>query len=86
MTKGDKVYYARIIPRVGIYDLYDLTVRTVEEDWFVGIDKRDKHAYLFSTKSIGKTIFLDRNEALNIVKEAEKHKIKIDEETDYEEY
>ena len=35
---------------------------------------------------IGKTIFIDRNEALNVVRKAEKNKKNICEETYYEEY
>lgn len=42
----DKLYYARILPRVGIYEVCELILRTVRNDWFVGIDKRDKHAFL----------------------------------------
>ena len=48
LKKKDIVYYARIIPNVGIYDLCELTIRTVEEDYFVGVDKQDKHAYLLN--------------------------------------
>ena len=29
----DILYYARIIPTVGIFDVYQLTIRTVKEDW-----------------------------------------------------
>lgn len=43
----DKLYFARILPKVGIYDVCELTVRTVGEDYFVGIDKRDKQAHIF---------------------------------------
>lgn len=35
----DIVYYARIIPTCNIYDVCELTIRTVNKDWFVGIDK-----------------------------------------------
>lgn len=68
------VYYARIIPSSGIYDVYELKVRTVETDWFCGIEKRDKQAFLFNNNAIGSTIFLDRSEALKRVQEAEKNK------------
>lgn len=50
--RGSKLYYARIIPRVGIYDVCELTLRTVRDDWFVGIEKRDKHAHLFYSKTL----------------------------------
>lgn len=48
VQKGKMVYYARMLKPVGIYEVCDLYVRTVRDDYFVGTDKRDKHAYLFS--------------------------------------
>lgn len=49
IQKGKMVYYARMLKPVGIYEVCDLYVRTVRDDYFVGTDKRDKHAYLFLT-------------------------------------
>ena len=42
----DHLYYARIIANSGIYDVCELIIRTITNDYFVGIDKMDKHAYL----------------------------------------
>ena len=86
LKKKDIVYYARIQPTLGVYDVLELIVRTVETDWFTGMDKRDKRVYLFNNKDINKTVFNDRKEALKIVKEAEKNKKNIVFETNYEEY
>ena len=41
MKKKDILYYARIVPKTGIYEVCELLIRTVEERYFVGIDKRD---------------------------------------------
>ena len=86
LKKKDMVYYARIQPTLGVYDVLELIVRTVGNDWFTGMDKRDKRVYLFGNNDLNKTVFNDRKEALKIVKEAEKSKKKITFETDYEEY
>ena len=87
LKKKDVVYYTKIIPSCGIYDVYELRIRTVEDDWFVGIEKRDEHAHLFNNSDIEKTIFTDRNEAVRKVKEAEKNNMAVSsEETYYEEY
>lgn len=86
IKKGDKLYYARILPITGIYDVCDLTVRTVTEDWFVGVDKRDKHAYLFGSNAFGRNIFMERKSASDAVREAEKTKLQINDETYYEDY
>ena len=61
-------------------------VRTVENTYFSTIDKRDKKSYLFSYNDIGKTVFLNWQEAVQKTKEAEKNKAKVSAETYYEEY
>lgn len=86
LKKKDIVYYARIIPSVGIYDVCELKIRTVEDDYFVGIDKHDKHAYLLTNNVIGKTVFKDRKTALEIIRAAERNKKETSNEIYYEEY
>ena len=87
LKKKDIVYYARIIPSSGIYDVYELIVRTVEDDWFVGLEKRDKQAFLFSSSDFNKTVFKNRNKALEVVKFAESNKKELAKnEVFYEEY
>jgi len=70
MKIKDHVYYARIIPGWS-YDICELTIRTVTDDYFVGVDKRDKHAYLLSYSDIDKVVFFDRGDALEYVKQRE---------------
>ena len=86
LKEKDVVYYARIIPTSGIYDVLEITVRTVEDTWFTGIEKRDKQVFLFAIEDANKIVFKNRKDALNKVKEAESKKIIIDEESFYEEY
>lgn len=87
LKKNQIVYYTRILPSSSIYDVLELKIRTVEEDWFVGIEKRDKQAFLFLDAAINKTIFTDRNKALKVAKDAEsKRKETVNDETYYEEY
>ena len=88
LHKKDIIYYAHIIPQLGVYDVCEIIIRTIEKDYFAGIDKHDKRAYLFSYDDFNKTVFSQRKDALNKVKEAEKDKPKeiLSEETYYEEY
>ena len=86
IKKSDVIYYARVMPTVGLYEIVELKVRTVAEDYIVGIDKNTKHAYMFYFDDINRTIFFDRNEALRVVKAAEKNSKKVSEEKYYEEY
>ena len=83
---GDIVYYARIMPTLGIYDVCELKIRTVTDTYFVGTDKRDKRAYLFSYNAVGKCIFSNRKDAVEKVIAAEENSPKVSKETYYEEY
>lgn len=64
MNKFDIVYYARM----ATFDLCELVIRTVDEDFFVGVDKKDKRAYLLSYDDIGKYVFENRSDALEVLK------------------
>lgn len=86
IKKSDLVYYARIIPTSGLYEVIDLKVRTVADDFFVGIEKNTKHAYIFKISDINNIVFFDRKAALDLVKEAGKNGKKISDERYYEEY
>ncbi len=72
MVKGDIVYYARIFPKTGTFEVDELRIRTVEETYFVGTEKDSRQAFLFSYDAMDDEIFLDRDEALAKVKQAEK--------------
>lgn len=87
---GNILYYARIIPQTGIYEVCDLYIRTIKDGYFVGVEtKHDKHAYLFPYDVLEDHVFKDRKQAVYMVREAEKNKVNVpepEEETYYEEY
>lgn len=85
LNKGDILYWARIIPHTGIYEVNELKIRTIEDTYVVGVDKRNKQAYLFGYDSFDDVLFEDRTIALHKVQEAEKNKNEF-EEIEYEEY
>ena len=80
---GNTIYYARIMPTLGIYDVCELKIRTIADAYFVGTDKRDKRAYLFSYNAIGKCIFSNRKDAVEKVITAEESSPKVSKETYY---
>lgn len=86
IRKGVVLYYARILRLVGMYEVIELLIRTVEDDYFVGVDKHDKHAYLFSYSNLNKLIFNNRQKCLDIVLDAEKNAPKVSNEKEYGEY
>lgn len=75
MNKGDIYYYARILPNLGVYDVLDIKIRTIAEDWFVGLETRDKQAFIFNNKDIDKIVFDSRIDAVMRAKEAEEGKL-----------
>lgn len=86
IKKGDIVYYARILPPVGIYEVCELMIRSLYDDCFVGVDKRDKHSYSFSYNRLNDIVFSDRKVCLQKVIEAEKNAPQVSDEREYEEY
>ena len=69
MQRGDVMYYARILPPV--FDLCELFIRTVDDGWFAGVDKKDGVAHLFNDDDIGKIIFESWDDALEVLQREE---------------
>lgn len=87
LKKGQTLYYAQHLENCGVFEVIELKTRTIEDTWFTGVEKKTHHAYLFSYSAIGKDVFFNREEALQLVKEAEKNcKRKVSDEKYYEEY
>lgn len=65
LNKNDTVYFIKIPSNPELTDVYDLHIRTVADDYCVGLDSTiAKHAYIFSDRDIGETIFLNKADAL----------------------
>lgn len=64
LKKKDQVFYLRILPEQDINEILRLTLRTVTDDYFVGIEEKEQHAFLFQYSDIGKLVFLTYGEAL----------------------
>ena len=65
------MYWARVLPKIQVYDLYELKVRTLYDTYFVCVDKRTKQSYMFSYHNINKTIYVVREDALEHIKSEE---------------
>lgn len=68
---GDYIYWARVIPKLNMYDVLDLKVRAVTDTYVTAVDTRNKQAYPFGFKCFGKIVFTNRSEAVEIVKDKE---------------
>lgn len=61
---ADVYYYARILPKIHVYEVLEMKVRAKYDGYFVALDSRDKTAYLFDFKDIDNIVFEDRDQAL----------------------
>lgn len=77
INKNDILFFSRIIPNCGLYEILELKIRTVMPTYFAGSDMRTKQSFLFDYGEINKTVFKDRKEALRVVKAAEKNKREV---------
>lgn len=68
ISKGMELYYARIIPRVGMCYVQTMTVRTIYEDKIVGLDTVTMNAQMVDLDCLGKTLFTKRKDADELVK------------------
>lgn len=64
LKKKDKVFYLRKLSNQDIDEILRLTLRTVTDGYFVGIEEKEQHAFLFHYSDIGKVVFLTYGEAL----------------------
>lgn len=75
LERGDAIIYARVMPHIGYYELLDLKVVTVGNDYVTGCDSRTKQSYIFLKKNIDKVLFHNRGMALDYL-EQQKQKYK----------
>lgn len=69
MSKDDVVYFCEVIPNCGIYEILELTIRTVsDKGWYVGVDKKTKQAQMFTEDMMDKYVFHNRSDALEALK------------------
>ncbi len=69
LQKGDVVIFARVLPKIGYYELLDLHIVSVYDDYCTGADTKTKQTFLFSRKLAEKVLFLNRNSAKKYLNE-----------------
>ena len=72
MDVGERIFFARAVPMCDIYEVIELNVRTVKNNWFVGVDVDTRQAFPFDVSDIGALIFSTKKEAEEVVKAAKK--------------
>lgn len=64
LKKKDQIFYLRKLPEQEINEILRLTIRTVTDEYFVGIEEKEQHAFLFHYSDIGRIVFKTYGEAL----------------------
>ena len=82
LRKGDSVIFARVLPRIGYYELLDLYIVSVYNKYCTGADTKTKQTYCFGRKWAEDVLFLNRNLAIEYLnkKKQENKNVKVAEE------
>lgn len=71
--RGDKLYFARIMPKFGYYEIHDVVVVQAYEDHILVCETKTKQSFIFNVNEKGvESLFLDRDEALKYLKDKKK--------------
>ena len=91
MDKGDHLFYGEVVKSCGIFEVHEISIRTIADTYFVGVDTETHKAYVFSYDQLNECLFNFRIDAANYVKvkqeecgEIKLHKIKEEEECETE--
>lgn len=76
LQKNNYVYYAQVFkPPIGEYNVVELKVHNInaEKQYFTGCEvNKSRQTFIFNFSDWNKIVFADRNQALDMVKTAEK--------------
>lgn len=68
LQKGDTVIFARVLPKIGYYELLDLHIVSVYDDYCTGTDLKTKQTFLFHRALAETVLFTNRNKAIEYLK------------------
>ena len=72
IQKGDQLYFARIMPSFGYYEIHDVIVVTKYDDHCCVCELKTKQSFIFNLKTLQEQLYLDRDEALAYLKKKQK--------------
>ena len=72
LKKGDELYFARVMARLGYYEIHDVIVVSKSDDHCTVSEKKTKQSFIFSTSNAMNQLHINRNEALDYLKEEKK--------------
>ena len=75
IQKGDKLYFARIMPKFGYYEIHDVVMVTKYDDHCTVTETKTKQSFLLMNKDIANKLYIKRDDALVFLR-AEENKNK----------
>lgn len=73
LKKSDELHFARVMPKLGYYEIHDVVVVSKSDDHCTVSEKKTKQAFLFATSNALEYLHIDRSDALDYLKEAKKN-------------
>lgn len=72
IQKGDTLYFARIMPRFGYYEIHDVVMVTKYDDHCTVCETKTKQSFLLLNSDITEKLHINRDNALTYLREEEK--------------
>ena len=76
MQKDDIIYFSHVLPKLNVYEVLEMKIRTVGVNWFVASSTKNRNnVYAFTDDDINQIVFQTYQEAyehMNRQKESEK--------------
>jgi hypothetical protein len=73
LQKGDELHFARVMAKLGYYEIHDVVVVSKSDDHCTVSEKKTKQAFLFSTSNALNQLYIERKDALEYLKEEKKN-------------
>ena len=76
IQKDDIIYFSHVLPKLNVYEVLEMKIRTVGVNWFVASSTKNRNnVYAFTDDDINQIVFQTYQEAyehMNRQKESEK--------------
>ena len=70
MQKDDIIYFSHVLPKLNVYEVLEMKIRTVGVNWFVASSPKNRNnVYAFTDDDINQIVFSTYQEAYEHMKQ-----------------
>ena len=70
MQKDDIIYFSHVLPKLNVYEVLEMKIRTVGVNWFVASSTKNRNnVYAFTDDDINQIVFSTYQEAYEHMKQ-----------------